>query len=303
MKRNFVYLCALLLISSFSAETLNAQQTDKPKKKKQEKIIIQKNEGTKKMVIEVDGDKVTVNGKPVEEFEGAEIDILTEDIMPPRPPRAMAPGAFNFTTGGNKAKLGIMTKSTEEGLIIQEVSAGSAAEKAGLKVGDLLIKVENDSISSPDDLYKAIGSYNPGDKIKITYKRDKKTNTTTALLDKNKMNLGAFNRDFNFDMMPLEGMNVYMRKPKLGIQIQDTEEATGVKITDVDEDALGAKNGLKEGDIITEANGKAVKSIDDIKEELKDLKEGDMIKLQIKRDNKLQNIEIKFPKRLKKANL
>lgn len=303
MKKNFVYLCALLLISSFSAETLNAQQTDKPKKKKQEKIIIQKNEGTKKMVIEVDGDKVTVNGKPVEEFEGAEIDILTEDIMPPRPPRAMAPGAFNLTTVGNKAKLGIMTKSTDEGLVIQEVSAGSAAEKAGLKEGDLLIKVENDSISSPDDLYKAIGSYNPGDKIKITYKRDKKTNTTTALLDKNKMNLGAFNRDFNFDMMPLEGMNVYMRKPKLGIQIQDTEQGTGVEITEVDEDALGAKNGLKEGDIITEANGKAVKSIDDIKEELKDLKEGDMIKLQIKRDNKLQNIEIKFPKRLKKANL
>lgn len=303
MKKNFVYLCALLLLSSFSAETLNAQQTDKPKKKKQEKIIIQKNEGTKKMVIEVDGDKVTVNGKPVEEFEGAEIDIITEDIMPPRPPRAMAPGAFNLTAVGNKAKLGIMTKSTEEGLVIQEVSAGSAAEKAGLKAGDLIVKVENDSISSPDDLYKAIGSHDPGDKIKITYKRDKKINTATAQLDKNKTNAGAFSRDFNFDMMPLEGMNIYVQKPKLGIQIQDTEQATGVEITEVDEDALGAKNGLKEGDIITEANGKAVKSIADIKEELKGLKEGDVIKLQIKRDNKLQIIEIKFPKKLKKANL
>jgi serine protease Do len=89
----------------------------------------------------------------------------------------------------------------------------------------------------------------------------------------------------------------------LGIEIEDLEEGTGVKVTDVDDELAAGRSGLKEDDIITEVNGKDIKSVDDLKSKLKDIKEGEAFKMGIKRAGKSQTIDIKFPKRLKTANL
>lgn len=123
-----------------------------------------------------------------------------------------------------------------------------------------------------------------------------------------KMNGG----DFNFHMpnmpefknsFPFEYHNNGGGKPRLGIEIQDLEEGSGVKVTDVDDDMAAGKSGLKEDDIITELNGKEVKSVDDLRAKLKELKEGEAFKLGVKRNGKSQIIDIKYPKKLKTANL
>ena len=62
-------------------------------------------------------------------------------------------------------------------------------------------------------------------------------------------------------------------------------------------------SGLKEDDIITDLNGKEVKSVDDLRAKLKELKEGESFKLGVKRNGKSQTIDIKYPKKLKTANL
>jgi membrane-associated protease RseP (regulator of RpoE activity) len=92
-------------------------------------------------------------------------------------------------------------------------------------------------------------------------------------------------------------------KVKLGIEIQDLEEGNGVKVTDVDNEMAAGKSGLKEDDIITDFNGKEVKSVDDLRAKLKELKEGEAFKLGVKRNGKSQTIDIKYPKKLKTANL
>ena len=90
----------------------------------------------------------------------------------------------------------------------------------------------------------------------------------------------------------------------MGIEVQDTEEGNGVKVTDVnDEDAPAAKAGLKKGDIITSINEKNIKSTDDIKDILKNVKSGDVVTIQFMRDGKLQNAQVKFPKELKTTDL
>ena len=94
-------------------------------------------------------------------------------------------------------------------------------------------------------------------------------------------------------------------KPRLGIEAQDTEDGNGVKITDVDddEDAPAAKAGLKKDDIITQVNGKAISSVDDLKESIKDVKKGDSVKITYKRNNQTQTADVKFPKELKTIDL
>ncbi|MEI8073602.1 MAG: PDZ domain-containing protein [Bacteroidota bacterium] len=118
--------------------------------------------------------------------------------------------------------------------------------------------------------------------------------------------------DFNFHMpkmpdfeksFPFEYHNNGGGRPRLGIEIQDLEEGVGVKVTDVEEEMAAGKSGLKEDDIITNLNGKEVKSVDDLRAKLKELKEGEAFKLGVTRKGKSQTIDIKYPKRLKTANL
>lgn len=291
--------------------------------KSQEIIIRKKGDKTDKMTIVVDGDKVTINGQPLDEYKNGDVTILRRDrplaMAEPRtrgferinPPDNME--GFNYPMPGNENKtmLGVMTQKADNGAKVTDVTKESGAEKAGLKKDDVITKVGNKPIGSPQDLAKAISSYKPNDKADITFKRDGKENKTTATLGENKLQSYSynFNKDFNFNMprdlmSHMDNFDFNLNhKPRIGLQIQDIEEGKGVKVKDVDEDSPAAKAGIKEGDVITGLNGKDVAGVDELRSAIKDLKEGDAVKLSYKRDGKNQTAEIKIPKRLKSADL
>ncbi|MDR0956073.1 MAG: trypsin-like peptidase domain-containing protein [Candidatus Nomurabacteria bacterium] len=62
------------------------------------------------------------------------------------------------------------------------VAAGSPADKAGLKNGDVITKINSTTLDSDHLMTSVIGGLQPGDSVKITYLRDGKTSTTTATL-------------------------------------------------------------------------------------------------------------------------
>ncbi len=325
--------------SAFLAATLFASATfaqdappeppapPKPLKEKREEIIIKKDGGKEeKMTIVVDGDNVTINGKPMNDIKDGNVKIITRK-------KRMGPGESDFHSflfphgeidnedmeeafapkGVNKAMLGILTTKSENGAIVSEVTKESGAEKAGLKPDDIITKVGDTKVTGPKDLTEAIGKYKPNDKVEITYKRNGKEIKTTATLSENKGKRIMIKRngeDFDLDMpggiMPpdMGNFNFYFNnKPRLGLQIQDLEEGKGVKVNDVDNDLPCGKAGLKEGDIITQINGKDISGVDELKEATKDLKEGETIKLTYKRDGKSQTADVKIPKKLKTADL
>jgi serine protease Do len=72
------------------------------------------------------------------------------------------------------------------GVVILGVERGSAAEKAGLSVGDVIIKVNNDQVSSIGYFRYYLYNYNPGDNVQITYIRNGEEKVTTATLGTNK---------------------------------------------------------------------------------------------------------------------
>jgi len=300
-----------------------------PPKKDGDVIIRKKGDSKEKMTIVIDGDKVTINGKPAEDYKNDDIEILHDGdmFMPPMAMTGtMAPGAsFNVMNDdflreihSNKAFLGVMTKKVTEGASITEVTKESAAEKAGLKVGDVITKVNEDRIADADDLYQTIGKYKPEDKVTITYKRAGKENKATVTLGENKQ-VKVFSwdggdmdndRNFRFDMrsprVQDDGKGYsfsWNNKPRLGLQVQETEDNKGVKVLDVEEDEAAGKAGIEEDDIITAVNGKAVTSLDILKDAMKDVKEGDTLKFDILRDGKTQTINVKFPRELKTTDL
>jgi serine protease Do len=304
------YLLPALLLASLAT---SAQEV------KEEKIKEKPTAKKEKVVVEVDGDKVTINGKPAAEWNGDEVRIMKDRM--PRMRMGFPLDGDMLNEKINKAVLGVMSEKADKGARIVEVSKESAAEKAGLKNGDIITKVGDKSIADSDALYEAIGKYNPGDKVSISYLRDGKEQNTSAVLGKRspvmERRFNFNDKDFdlaldgimeNFRMPdgirdPREIMEGRLNRPKAGIQIEDLENGKGVKVLDVQPELPAAKSGLKKDDIITKAGDTEINSVDDLREILLKAKEGDNLKLSFQRDGKNQSAELRFPKKLKKATL
>jgi serine protease Do len=315
------FLPVVLLV--LGAATMATAQTKEKveKKSNSESITIHKDKDSKeKMTIVIDGDNITVNGKPLSEMKDLGIDITREQNFPFTKFRSFGPSGGvkmfgdEFPFGENsRAFLGVVSKKDDKGAKISEVEEESAAEKAGLKKDDIITKVGDTKIAGSEELYDAIGKYKPEDKVTITYLRDGKEAQATATLAKSNFRMKAFNfdgdnfnRNFNFKMpaVPgMEGMDFYPRKPRLGLEIQDLADGKGVKILDVDDESPAAKAGLQENDVITEIDGKAINSVDELKSRTRELKEGDSLKITYLRGGKTQSATIAFPKKLKTAEL
>lgn len=320
-----VILTAALLLGSFA----QAQQEKKKERRKKSVTVVTTNDGdsTEKTTIVVDGENVTINGKPASEYKGGNVRVITngdhftyttpgmvwEAPRAPRAPRASraprAPMAIAgthgnvFTWNSNAAFLGVSTEDGEGGAKVTGVTKDGAAQKAGLKEGDVITKVNDYNVADADDLPMAIGKFKPEDKVTVHFKRDGKEQTATATLQKNKeaRSFAIPGQAFNFDF-DQSGFR-FFGKPRLGVQIEGLAEGKGVKVLDVDEDTPAAKAGLQKDDVITDFNGKSITSVDDVRNAMADVKQGETVKVTYKRGGSSHDAEIKFHKPVKKANL
>lgn len=78
-----------------------------------------------------------------------------------------------------------ISSNVESGVVIAAVQDGSAAEKAGLKSGDVITKLDDKDVDSISKLRYYLYQYNIGDKVKVTYIRNNKTVTTEITLEGN----------------------------------------------------------------------------------------------------------------------
>jgi len=309
------------------------KEKDKEKSEVQEVIITRKGDKNEKIVVEVNGDKVSVNGKPLDEYKGDNVIIRknrNNDTW------AFADGQNSWGHSGktvtgykidsNRAMLGVTTEKGDKGAEIQDITKESGAAKAGLKEGDVITKIDDKKIEDADDLTAVVKAHKPGDKVNITYLRDDKEQKTTAELGRWKgVNVFATTPDFNMDLgdmnmnfnqvMPklrsLQGMKTpYSQNwswsgggPKLGLSVQDTDDGKGVKVIEVDDESNAEKAGIKEDDIITEVEGKAVNGADEVAKIIKESKDKTSVMIKLTRNGKTQNIEVKIPRKLKTADL
>lgn len=82
----------------------------------------------------------------------------------------------------NKAQLGIMISSTDDGVKINEFVDGSPAQKSGLQAEDIITAVDGITITTMEDLLDALSDKKPGDAVELTYLRDGKEGSTRVPL-------------------------------------------------------------------------------------------------------------------------
>ena len=91
--------------------------------------------------------------------------------------------------------------------------------------------------------------------------------------------------------------------PKLGISIEDVSEGTGAKVVEVTEGSAAAKAGITKNDVITAVDGAAINDVAALQEKAAQLKAGDDINIKLTREGKTKEVNVKIPKKIKKANI
>lgn len=331
MKKNLLFICCISLMPFAKAQDTGAKtkeviiekKVSKPAKDKTDSsmsvTVTINGDTTENMAIVIDGDKITINGEVVnasdprlKKMKRIEMNGRTNLNFP-----KVQNNAINLTKS-NAAFLGVVTEKIEEGAKITDISESSPAAKSNLMIGDIIIKVDENKITGPDDLYKTIGQYKPNDKINLSYKRGNKIVKTTIQLEKNKLqeNNLFLNRDdftvtspkngmYQFSFPELPNMDQLMtkadKKPKLGISIEDLETGKGVKVTNVAEESPAAKAGIQKGDILTQLNVAEITDVNFMKWQY--YYPGQVLKITIDRKGEKRTVEVKIPKKINTADL
>jgi Do/DeqQ family serine protease len=168
---------------------------------------------------------------------------------------------FTELNPDNAQKLDV---TTTNGLYVNDLVPGGGAEQAGLRKGDIIVKVEGQSVYESSDLQERVGRLQPGDKINITVQRDGKDKDFAVTLKGDAA--PATNRIAATSKSAEELFN------KLGASfhaLTPAEKAklrvnAGVLVTQVREGGLFDAAEIPEGVVITSINKLPIASIDDI---------------------------------------
>src|SRR5690606_34239249 len=167
--------------------------------------------------------------------------------------------------------------SEVNGLYVIDVVSDGAAKEAGLKEGDIVTKLDGRIITSSSDLQERIYRLRPGDKVKLTYKRDGKERDVTVTL---KEDTRAAERDSESDSKAKRSATEIYNKLGAGFVPADDAKkkelgiSSGVVVTQVHREGLFDYFNVQRGLVITRINGQPVNSADDVENALANSERG-----------------------------
>jgi Do/DeqQ family serine protease len=149
-------------------------------------------------------------------------------------------------------------EGTAEGALVQEVVDGSAAETAGIMVGDVIVSVDGQRIKSASDLRNTIGLKRSGDSVRVDVIREGKRRQFTTVLSE--VSSSA----------QLDGGDVHpgLAGAQLGNHAGKGEDFTGpgVRIEAVEPNSPAALAGIRPNDIIVSVNRKRVRNVRELQQ-------------------------------------
>jgi serine protease Do len=183
------------------------------------------------------------------------------------------------------------------GALVNQVTPGSGADKAGVQVGDVILSFGGREVTSSSDLPPLVGSTKPGTTANLEIYRDGKNMTLPVMVGElpvEKSAVASLGGDTagktNALGVVVDDITAEQRK-QLGL---DTQE--GVVVTRV-VSAAARRAALEPGDVILMVGRKPVKSTTDFNAAVKDVKPGDSVMLLVRRDDATSFIAVPIPKK------
>ncbi len=161
--------------------------------------------------------------------------------------------------------------SKAQGALVSEVLPDSPAAKAAFKPGDVIIEFDGKEVADQTALRNIVAATTVGKKVKVKIVRSKKPKTLSVKIDEQPKDIAALGQERaapeqrQSENTALAGLDVRDITPEIAERLGLPPDSTGVVVTDVNPNSGAAAVGLQPGDLITEINRKAVRSMDDFK--------------------------------------
>jgi len=181
-------------------------------------------------------------GTVIRGFLGVSLQELTPDL------------ADNFGLENNK------------GALLADVTTDSAADKAGLKQGDVIVEFDGHVVEDKDSFRNKVAITKPGTKIKVVAIRNGKKRKFTVVLDERPTNLGFASRQS--EIATDIGFTVQDLTADVGKQL-GYEGMRGVIISSVESASYASKMGLTAGLLILEVNREPISNVREFNEQIK----------------------------------
>ena len=171
-----------------------------------------------------------------------------------------------------------------QGVLITEIHESGPAAKAGLKIGDLILKVNGKAIDNPDAFGYRFATVRLGETVRMTIQRQGKMRELSLKAEaapeippRDKRTISGYS--------PFDGTLVYNLSPAVAQELGMDSGKTGVVIAEVKRGSTADRLGIKIGDIVRKINGEVVRDTRTLKV-LSD-QEFRLWRLEIERDGKL----------------
>jgi len=212
-------------------------------------------------------EQLLTHGKVVRGWLGVGIQALTSDLA---------------------AKFG-MTES--EGVLVNEVYENDPAARGGIKPGDIITKINDKPVDTPNALSRLIAILPPGAAAVVEIVRDHQRQTLSVSLIERK------------EGPVLASLPIPRSEVRLGIDVQDMtaelaekfklKDTRGVLISRVEVSSLAQAEGLREGDLIKEVNRSEVSSVGEFTSAVSKVRRGETVLLRIQRESRAFYVVLK----------
>lgn len=169
------------------------------------------------------------------------------------------------------------------GVLVNSVFEKQPAYKAGIKVGDIILKIGGAKVNSPNSMIRVVGNVSPGQFVNLDILRNGERKVFSVQLARKEeplQKLAALEKN---------------KPPQLGFVWEDLNEAAsqakesdakqGVRVIKVEPHSKAAQEGILEGDVITEINGKQVINKKEFEDFLQESSPDEILSLLVDRNN------------------
>ncbi len=150
------------------------------------------------------------------------------------------------------------------GALVGDVTKDSPADKAGVKTGDVIRKLNGQTVSDRDQLTAMVTNLNPGSEATLDILRDGQPMTIKVTLGERPADLSVMaGGPSGVQQGTLRGITVQNLTPAIRDQLGLPPNAVGVVISQLDPNSPAAQSGLQEGDLIESINRHPVRTVGD----------------------------------------
>jgi serine protease Do len=185
--------------------------------------------------------------------------------------------------------LGVATGSAQVGT----VEPGSAAARAGIEPGDVIVAVDGEELRSAYDIRAMVGTRRPGDRVRLDVVRDESRRTFTVELGRRESDAVAQNRPARDrreapqeERATHEALGMTLAPVSAGLrqQFRLDQASEGVVVTDVDRASEAFRDAnIRPGDLLVDVNRQPVRSLQDFRRAYDGVRSGQTFFLTLRR--------------------